>query len=525
MSLAEKLEDFGAELTEGLAALPKSFGYEDSLQESPVVVYLLTGATRIGKFFGFSQKNKQLLLRSNDVDMAIDLPDIRYIAFLQQIHGPAMEELPPSHHLLIRFNDNRNYCVEQAYALDSELGLNVFLFKSKNLYRVWVPAGALESYVVDGDCHSTMTENLPFNLADVLHSESNHSEPPVLLDTSFQLPEIACSSIDVINALQHKALIPKHSFGGLLRALNIISEQQLDEALSQQVTRPSVHLGELLKEQQNIDETMISRALAYKLGLPFVSLRDFDIDPMSLSDITHELAMQLHVMPLCFDGRRLVVAMDNPSTTDSVQMLEFIAQKSIDITVATSEDIYAAIEKHYGIKDDIDVYHQLQPLGLEQDDSHSQDFITAEKLSRERPIVRLVNSLLTEAVRNKASDIHIRPGEKHVDLLFRVDSNLVHVRRYSRTIHAAVVSRIKVLGRMDISERRVPQDGRAKISVYNKQVDLRLSIMPTITGESVVIRLLDTSIGLKSLDDIGFEANELRSLKNNCVGYRSHRIG
>jgi len=513
MSQAERIDDVSLNLNEILVDLPGALGSELKLLGSPIAVYFCSGESKIGRFYGFFGESNQLLLRSNETDEAIDLNAIRYVNFLQQIAGPAIEELPPAHHVELLFVDGRKLYVDAAYAFESDVGLTLFMFKSKHLYRIFIPHPSLSRFNVDSDSPSSVTERLQINLADFLNPEIHQAEPPVLVDTSFQLPKIAYDSRDVLDALQRKAFIPKLSFGGLLRALSVINEDQLNEALAQQQSRPDVHLGTLLKEQEGIDEAALAQVLAYKLGLPFVSLAHFDIDPVALSDITHDLAMQLHVMPLCLDGRRLVVAMDDPSAADSVQMIEFIAQKNIEISVASTEDIISTIEKHYGKKDDIDVYHHLQPLGLEQRDAGHDDYRDAEKLSKERPIVRLVNNLLTEAVRNKASDIHIRPAENHVDLMFRIDSNLVHIRRYSKSIHAAVVSRIKVIGEMDISERRVPQDGRAKIHVYEKHIDLRLSVMPTINGESVVIRLLDTTVGLKSLDEIGFEASELRQFK------------
>lgn len=508
MAHAERIQDLAMEQ---LAALPSNLGSEAELIGAPIVIYYFKGDSLIGRFQGINGEYNQLMVRSQNVEHAIDLQQIRYVAFLQQIHSPSLEVLPPTHALELDYNDNRKYCVNQAYPLESHAGLNLFMFSAKHLYRVFVPSLSLSGYKVDVDCDNTLMERLQVNLADFLIAE-NHAEPPVLLDSSFQLPKVCVDSTDLLQALQHKPTIPKHSFGGLLRALGIITEEELNEALVQQIDRPEVHLGDLLKEQRSVDDGMVTRALAYKLGLPFVNLDHFDVDAKALSDVTHDLALQLRIMPLCLDGRRLVVAMDDPSATDSVQMIEFIAQKNIDIVIASTDDIINAIEKHYGKKDNIEVFHQLEPLGLQDEDP--EELREAEKLSKERPIVRLVTNLLTEAVRNKASDIHVRPGEAHVDLMFRIDSNLVHIRRYSKAIHAAVVSRIKVIGHMDISERRIPQDGRAKISVYNKQIDLRISVMPTITGESIVIRLLDTSVGLKSLDDIGFEPRELRKLKS-----------
>jgi type IV pilus assembly protein PilB len=255
--------------------------------------------------------------------------------------------------------------------------------------------------------------------------------------------------------------------------------------------------------------------LAYKLGLPFVALHSFDIDPEALSFFPRDLAAKFLFVPLFMHEGRLVVATSNPTDSDSLKMVEFMAKHSLELAVATSTDIQKAIDKHYGKHDNDEVFETLETIDSTTDDAEEFNLIKeAEKLSKERPIVRMVQNTLMEAVRSKASDIHIRPGEKEVDLIFRIDGSLVNIRRFSKTIHTAVVSRIKIIGRMDISERRIPQDGRAIVMVNNHKVDLRISVMPTVNGESVVIRLLDTMVGLKSLDQLGFDERNHSLLKD-----------
>ena len=196
--------------------------------------------------------------------------------------------------------------------------------------------------------------------------------------------------------------------------------------------------------------------------------------------------------------------MSDPTDTDALRMVEFIAKRRVEIAVALRDDIDSAIDKHYRRHEDDEV---IEEFGVVDDTSEKieQNLIReAERLSKEKSIVRLVQNLIIEAVHSKASDIHIRPGDNRVDIILRIDGTLITMRSITKSIHPAVVSRIKIIGRMDISERRVPQDGRATISLHENKIDLRISIMPTIHGESVVIRILDTSAGLRSIEQLGF---------------------
>ena len=354
-----------------------------------------------------------------------------------------------------------------------------------------------------------------FRAPETQHPPITQPEPsfPAKANDDLHLPAIAVDQHSLHQLLQTKPVIPQLNLGQLLTAFGVITQEDLQHALALKLTHPDHHLGQLVIEYCHSDEVLVARTLAYHLGLPFVSLKHFDVDARLLTQIPREIANKYKIMPLYMDGYRLLVATDNPTNAEGLHMIEFLSKKTVETCVSSSKDLFNAIEQHYGKQDNIDVYHELEP-GNNADHLELADIREAEELSKQRPIVRLVSNLLTEALRNQASDIHIRPGEHSVDILFRIDSNLVKIRHYNKAIHAAVVSRIKILGQMDISERRVPQDGRSKLTYQDKSVDLRISVMPTINGESIVIRLLDTSKGLRSLEDIGFNAHELHLLKS-----------
>lgn len=245
------------------------------------------------------------------------------------------------------------------------------------------------------------------------------------------------------------------------------------------------------------------RALAECLGYPYVSIRDAQIDEAILTLIPAEFARKNDVMPIKRTSSHLTVAMANPRRQDIFQALGFITGLTIDVVVATSKDVQWAVRQYYGVQDD---ELALESIGSRIYDA--ADELALVQLGSENAIVRLVNNVIRDAIDRKASDIHLRPREKNVELIYRMDGTLTTIRFISKSLLAAMVSRIKILGGMNIAERRMPQDGRSCVRSGKNTVDLRISIMPTVEGESVVIRLLNSQVGLKSIADLGFSAHD-----------------
>jgi type IV pilus assembly protein PilB len=195
------------------------------------------------------------------------------------------------------------------------------------------------------------------------------------------------------------------------------------------------------------------------------------------------------------------------------QSLHFVAGMSIDISVCTLRDVQWAVRKYYSAQDD---ELALESLSTQQPTAESSDEMHQEmmRLSSEKPVVRLVANLIVDAIERRASDIHIKPREKNVELIYRMNGVLTNIRFFSKSLLPAVVSRIKILGGMNIAERRLPQDGRCAVRHKKNPVDLRISIMPTVEGESVVIRLLNAKVGLKSVSELGFTPHDQEIFRN-----------
>jgi len=503
-----------------LPEMPRALGHELPLANAPVAAHLMRGDTIYGKLLDFNKSEGKVVIESAGGEtVVVPFVNLRFLVFSRQIvsadelhlnTGAADKPRPSdSRSLELVFRDDKRFYAVAESMITEPCGFHLFIQKpDANVYRLFAPRNTIKQYhSLRQDKHTQGGE-----------IEVNHPHlTPVNDDISdnIQLP-VATNSLEVAMALQNKAGVPpQQTLGQLLCALHIVSEEQVNQALRVQRSQQGVHLGELLLQLGVVSEEAIQSVLAYKLGLPFAKLEGFDIDPQALSYIPRELAVKFPLMPLFLHEGRLVVATSNPTESEAVKMAEFIAKHGLELAVATRSDILSAIDKHYGKWDDDEVFETLETIDTSANEEEEFSLLKeAEKLSKERPIVRMVQNTLKEAVRSGASDIHIRPGEKDVDLIFRIDGGLVNIRRYSKSIHAAIVSRIKIIGRMDISERRVPQDGRAIVIVNNRKVDLRLSVMPTVNGESVVVRLLDTMAGLKSLDQLGFDERNYGLLKN-----------
>lgn len=259
------------------------------------------------------------------------------------------------------------------------------------------------------------------------------------------------------------------------------------------------------------------RLLASRLGLPFVRLEDYDFDESALMLIPADFARKNDVIPLRVHNKHLLVAMARPMDQELYQSLNFITGLNIDVTVTTLKDVQHAVRKYYGAQDD---ELALEAIGSEEDDKdHAQEL---ERLGSERPIVRLINNIIVDAIERRASDIHIKPRDKNVELIYRMDGTLTNIRFFSKSLLPAVVSRIKIIGGMNIAERRVPQDGRSSVRHQGNSVDMRISVMPTVEGESVVIRLLNSQVGLKAVSELGFNKKDEERFRD--LLYKSNGI-
>jgi len=254
---------------------------------------------------------------------------------------------------------------------------------------------------------------------------------------------------------------------------------------------------------------------AYRNGIPNITLEQFHGDKLALALVPNHFARTHNVVPLAIVDDVLMVAVSDPSDLESLHYLEFFSSHAVELLVAPREEIEFAIARFYGPQDDADVLSDIGTPDAEADSSNNtQNAKELEQIGSAKPTVRLVQNIIDDAILSRASDIHIRPLEKDVILYFRIDGQLIEMRKFEKSALSAVVSRIKILGGMNISERRLPQDGRAKVNCAGREIDLRLSVIPSVNGESVVIRILDTAMGLRKLEQLGLSLHDQRIFRD-----------
>ncbi|HUG84280.1 MAG TPA: ATPase, T2SS/T4P/T4SS family [Euzebya sp.] len=281
----------------------------------------------------------------------------------------------------------------------------------------------------------------------------------------------------------------------------LISEDDLAAARTEQQRRGR-SLGRVLIEMGLFTEAGLVAALAKHLGLEFVELESQDVDQIAATLLPDSMARRYCVFPFGFteDGR-LKVAMSDPSNVIALDDIRTVCDHEVQPVVATRSDIVAALDKYTSLGS-----NSVDSLAGDLDFSHGDDELEGLEAAGidEAPIVKFVNALITQAVTDRASDIHIEPQETELNVRYRIDGVLHEITSQSRKIHAGVVSRLKIMADMDIAERRLPQDGRISVKAANKKIDLRVSTLPTVYGEKLVMRILDKSSILLDLTDLGF---------------------
>ncbi len=303
--------------------------------------------------------------------------------------------------------------------------------------------------------------------------------------------------------------------GDLLITKKIITPEQLDAALAFQKEK-NVKLGFALTRLNIVTESTLLQTLSEQHGLPAMRLSAFTIDPDVANIISPEVATKYMVLPISLKNSTLIVAMNDPSNIFALDDLKFLTGYRIEPFVAADEAIMTSIDHYYNTATSTDsLLSDFDDVGVESVDV-SDNFNPNELVqeSEDAPIIKLVNAVLSEAVERGASDIHIESYEKSFRIRYRVDGTLSEVMKPPMKMRNAIVSRIKIMAKLDIAERRMPQDGRIKLKMgKNREMDYRVSVLPTLFGEKVVMRLLDKSNLQLDMTKLGFDELQITDFK------------
>jgi type IV pilus assembly protein PilB len=289
--------------------------------------------------------------------------------------------------------------------------------------------------------------------------------------------------------------------GEILVEQGLITQEDLDRALLQQ-SRTDQLLGRILIDMGMLKEGELMAALAGQVGYRFVDLSAQPIDATAAALVPEQVAYRYRAIPIGYDDEsRLIVAMADPANLFALDDIRTITGLEIQPVVATASDIESAIRRYGRLDQSVEQVASQAAQAVEEDIFKPDRAATAVE---EGPIIKMVNLLITQAIADRASDIHIEPAERDVRIRYRVDGVLHEIMRSPRNIHGGLVSRLKVMADINIAERRIPQDGRVGLTVGGKTVDLRMATLPTVFGEKVVIRILDKSSVLLKLEELGF---------------------
>jgi len=310
--------------------------------------------------------------------------------------------------------------------------------------------------------------------------------------------------------------------GDVLLKKGLINSHQLEVAIKAQNNGDKRKLGRILVENGHLGKDKLNEILEYIYETEYIDLSNCIIDPEVIDVIPEKIALQYNLIPISKNNGELTIAMSNPLDVHAIDFVRSSTKiKKIKLMMASEEDISTAISSYYELGEYEDIIEKYATGITLQKDEEEEDLRKIESLSKEAPIIQLVNMFIIQGVKDRASDIHVEPNESGLIIRFRIDGILHDIKVLPNKIKSAIISRIKILSNMDIAERRLPQDGRFQIKFGTREVDLRVSTLPTVFGEKAVLRLLDKSKGIITLNSVGFlpeQLKDFRSIINHTYG-------
>ncbi len=308
--------------------------------------------------------------------------------------------------------------------------------------------------------------------------------------------------------------------GELLIKANLITQDQLKDALKSQKEMGGAKLGEALIKLGFVAEEDITECLSQQFGVPSINLNHFEIDSSVIKLIPADVARKYNILPVNKTGATITIAMADPTNVFAMDDIKFMTGYNVEPVVASEIGIKAAIDNYYGTTSSLELKKVMEDLQSSEnadlevlEEEEDLDIAALAEASEEAPVVKLVNLILTDAIKRGASDIHIEPYEKEYRVRFRMDGILYEIMNPPLKLRDAMTSRVKILAKLDISEKRLPQDGRIKLKMKlndkNKELDFRVSVLPTLFGEKIVLRLLDKDNLRLDLTKLGFEPESL----------------
>lgn len=307
--------------------------------------------------------------------------------------------------------------------------------------------------------------------------------------------------------------------GEILLETGLISKEQLDEALTEQ-SMTGERLGHILVNRGVLTEQQLIETLEFILGIPHVKLGKMIIDPDAVTLIPAHLARNHKILPISSKNGVITLAMADPLNYQAIDDVRMITGLDVVPVLAIEREMNTAIRQYFALRVDSEVERILGELAKNEKNSGTHKENAVLRIDDDAPVVRIVNSILSQAVQGRASDIHVEPQEKDIRVRFRIDGQLYEVLNLPKKSAGAIVSRIKIMAGMDIAEKRIPQDGRVHLALEGRSVDFRISTLPAIFGEKVVLRILDRANTLTMVDELSLSTQNREYLL--ALAHRPH---
>jgi type II secretory ATPase GspE/PulE/Tfp pilus assembly ATPase PilB-like protein len=530
-----------------------SVGMNTDIQDTKTCyIYKRDGSKIIGNLLAFNSETSSITFSPiRGVGSAnIDLADIKRIILIEPItldkqqidfESRAKEYYPASERqqFTVVYFDKEVFKGETIGHINTVNGIYLFTSEGKqNIGRTFIPHQAIESYQIGSKVGELLIEEnkASQNDVDAAVAHQNKLRSQRIGDYLSEHKIITTEQLEEAIEFQKKQPILK--LGEALRQLNLISDEQLIEALANQKQNRNIPLGQILIDMNVIDDRTLKGVLAKKMGIPFVILSSFNFDSKAINMVDYSLANKYTLIPLCIHEDNLIVAFENPLSIEAQERLRFLTQRTIIPAMASSEDIENAINKYYGKSKTIQ-YLDEHNEAFELDDLNTQnnkeslntkaltEKLFDESLELETPkdvitesdstLVKLINKMIVSAYEDGVSDIHIETysGKQNSHVRFRKDGSLVPYLQVPASARDAMISRIKIMAKLDISERRKPQDGKINFQNFGTaKIELRVATIPTNNNlEDVVMRLLASSKPLP-MEKLGLEPSMLNNLQH-----------
>lgn len=415
---------------------------------------------------------------------------------------------------VVNFTNGDRFVSETVGFVLKDYGLFLFIVSyGRNVLRWFIPAGAILNYQLGEQLGKILVDKKilsPQALEAGLDVQEQLRSPKI---GDYLQKQLIVTQQQIEAALKRQRALPLLRLGDALLQDNSVTQAQLDSALKAQARDRKKQLGEILIEMGSVDKETIKRVLAQKIGIPFVDLSTFQFDSALLRSVPGDIVRKHSIIPLYRSAHRMAVAMINPLDSEAIKEMTFFTKLTIDPVMASEEDMYAAIDRYYGKNNEIHIAELVSALNVDEDEAAD---IAPAITEADSALVRLVNKIITDAFVRGVSDIHIESmkGNEPTVIRFRNDGVLADYSEVPASYREALISRLKIMSRLDISEKRHAQDGKINFQVSGAtKIELRIVTIPTTDGlEDIVLRNL-AAPRVMSVDSLGLAPRVLQGMQ------------